>query len=139
MAIWQVSFLLVKRNGVLRCSDQNLLNSLEKLNAVFPEEKSWCENARQFGALESTCIQIFVSDNEEDDEINLRIDLRNITKVQIQNICDFVNENELQIEYENKLYEATMNNFVEILSRSDVYRFVRNPFGFFEEISEKNQ
>jgi len=131
MAIWQVSVFLVKKEKIYSCSEINLWNMLDELIKIFPEEKSWCDSIRQFGKLDSTCMEIDV----EDEEILLRIDLRNITKEQLEIIMRFADSNGLKIKYENKVEEPTLSNFVNIFKASDAHRFLDNPEGYLKAIA----
>ena len=131
MAIWQVPIFLVKEENILKCSEKHFFESLDGIKRILPEEKSWSESIRQFGNIGSTCLEIFYNDLGED-EIKLRLDLRNITKAHLQEIIRFANENELKLNYENELYEATMTNFKVIIKNSVAYKFVSNPKEFFD-------
>lgn len=133
MAVWQVPIFLVKEEDVLNCSEKQFLKSLDMIKEILKEEKSWSESIKQFGSIDSTCLEIFYDDVEED-EIGLRIDLRNIGKMHLQTIITFANDNKLKLSYENEIYEATMMNFKEIIEKSVAYKFICNPKEFFEDI-----
>lgn len=133
MAVWQVTISLVKKEGVFSYSMSELWNSISELIEYFPEEKSWCDSIRQFGKLDSTCIEI----DTECEEITLRIDLRSITQGQLDAIIGFSNSNELKISYEEQIYEPTLGNFVQIIKASNAFRFLNNPKGFLRSIRNK--
>lgn len=134
MAIWQVPIYLIKKSGILNCSDKQFLKSLDTIREIFPEEKSWCKSIKQFGSIDSTCLEIIYDDLEED-EIRLRLDLRNITKEHLKILLKFINKNEFKLHYEDEVYEATMTNFKEIIENSIAYKFVCNPKGFFDDLN----
>lgn len=131
MAIWQVSVFLVKKEKKYNSSGINLWNTLDELIEIFPEEKSWCDSIRQFGRLDSTCMEIDI----EDEEILLRIDLRNITKEQLEIIIRFADSNGLKIKHENKVEEPTFRNLINIFKTSDAYRFLNNPERYLKSIA----
>ena len=130
MAIWQVSVFLVKKEKKNNSLGIELWNEIDKLNETFPEEKSWCDSIKQFGKLDSTCMEI----DTEDEEILLRIDLRNITKEQLEIIIQFAKSNDLKIRHENKIEELSISNLINIFKTSDAYRFLNNPERYLESI-----
>ena len=131
MAIWQATFELIKEKNILDCSKKEIWKIVNELIVFLPEEKSWCDSIRQFGKLDSTCIQM----DFENGEIFLRIDLRNITKKQLDMLVNFAESNALKIKHENTIEEPTIRNFVEILKSTEAYRFVRNPQVYLEAIA----
>ena len=131
MAIWQVPIFLVKKENMLKCSEKHFVESLDKIKKILLEEKSWSKSIKQFGSIDSTCLEISYND---EDEIILRLDLRSITKEHLETIIEFANENELDLSYENELYEATLTRFKEIIEKSVAYRFVNNPGGFLGDL-----
>ena len=130
MAIWQVSVFLVKKEKKNNSLGIELWNEIDKLNETFPEEKSWCDSIKQFGKLDSTCMEI----DTEDEEILLRVDLRNITKEQLEIIIQFAKSNDLKIRHENKIEELSISNLINIFKTSDAYRFLNNPERYIESI-----
>lgn len=123
MAIWQVSIVLIKTEKSFSGMENNQWNSLDELIAYFPEEKSWCSSTRQFGKLDSTCLEIDL----ETEEILLRIDLKSITRDQLETIIRFTDSNELKIKYKNKIENPTFDIFISILKESAAYRFINDP------------
>lgn len=130
MAIWQVPILLTRKENTENYLDNNLCNFLDELQNFFPEEKSWCHSIIQYGKLDSTCIEIDI----EDDVIIVRIDLRNITKEQLEIIIKFAVSNELKIKYKSEAMEPNISNFIKILKTSDAYRFLDNPEKYLKSI-----
>ena len=136
MAVWQISFFLVNEKKALYYSDQIFLDSLKELEKTFPEEKSWCESLKQYGKIDSTCIEIDLCNDEIKDDIVLRIDLRSISRYQLQIICEFANKNELFIKYGDKIYDTNIDNFIKIFEKSDAHQFLTDPKKYFEKISK---
>lgn len=132
MAIWQVPFYFVWDE------DQHLevdtLKALNELAAAFPEEKHWCAKVRQFGKLDSTCLEFCFVDGW----VSLRIDLRSITKKELELLVRFAKVNDLKVEYENEIYESTFDNFVAIFKESDSYRFLNNPNDYLDSLSKRD-
>lgn len=134
MAIWQVAFSLVNEEMNFKYFEPKFLSSVEKLKETFPEEKSWSESIKQFGSLDSTCIEIGFLDDVVVDNISLRIDLRNISQHQLQALCDFAKYTDLFLQYEDKLYDATIDNFISIFKKSNAYKFLTNPIKYLKQI-----
>ena len=132
MAIWQVALDLVKNDDHTDFSSPAFISSLRKIEAIFPATKSWCKTIKQYGELDSTCLEF----DADDDCISLRIDLRNISKDQLQTFCDFAKENDLFIKYNDMLYESCIDTFLGIFKESRANKFLLDPEAFFEEISE---
>ena len=136
MAIWQVPFRLKKSNGFLHINNNTFLQSLKILDKALPQEISWCENYKQYGNIESTVIEFDFSEVIIDC-IFLRIDLRNVTKQQLQEICEFSQKNDLVMDYDGLLYEVNLDNFIKIFQISQAYKFLRNPHTFLEKLTDK--
>lgn len=57
MAVWQIPIKLISAR---ECAiDWKNLIKTEALSATLPEEKSWCGHIKQYGALDSTCVEVF--------------------------------------------------------------------------------
>lgn len=133
MAIWQVAFHYVKNGDNIDFKSSEFISSLKKIEEFFPESKSWCKTIRQYGELDSTCIEIDIDDC---DEISIRIDLRSISKEQLQVLINFAVDNGFLIKYNEVLYEPTISALTTILYKSDANKFMTNPVRFFEELKE---
>ena len=83
MAIWQVSLELIT-DTTLSFSEPTFSESVQKLAEVFPEEKSWCAFIKQYGNIDSTCIEISLKDSVVEN-ISLRLGLLNLSR-QIQDL-----------------------------------------------------
>ena len=120
MAIWQVSLSLVNGCKKILFSDPVFVSSLEKLEKTFPEVKS---------------IEIDVFNN---DDIAVRIDLRNICKNQLDVLCEFALYNNLSIKYNDELYDASIDQFMEIFRKSEAYKFLLDSKNFLKEIHDQS-
>ena len=136
MAIWQVAFHLCKENENIQLTDPQFCESLKAVEKEFPIEKSWSKYIRQYGNLESTCIEIGTEDVYTD-EISVRLDIRTVSKEQVQLICDFANKNGLLMCYKDKTFVADFETVKNILGHSDAKRSLIDPAGFFAELEQK--
>lgn len=127
MAIWQVTIHLINKKGALNFLTENFRNSLNELELFLPEEKSWCKSIKQYGKLDSTCMEFYVEDDILEDEVMLRIDLRSITELLLEKISHFSIVNEMIIKYGDEELIPTVENFVRIIRQSDAKRFLENP------------
>ena len=133
MAIWQVALNLVKKDDCIDFSSPAFISSLKTIDDFFPATKSWCETIMQYGRLDSTCLELDTDDNEA---ISLRVDLRSITKDQLQTLCNFAKGNDLFIKYNDTIYECSFNTFLSIFKESNANRFLLDPEAFLNEINE---
>ena len=131
MAIWQVAFHFIFEK-TLRFYDPVFQDSLLEFQQEFPEESSWSNTIRQYGKLDSTCMEIDVDSHGEVISICSRINLSCISKQQLELICHFAENNEFLIEYNDTLYEPTFANFLEICKMSPAYRFLKDPVKYLE-------
>ncbi len=134
MAVWQIPIKLISAR---ECAiDWKNLIETEALPATLPEEKSWCGHIKQYGALDSTCVEIFCAEDTVE-EISARIDLRNATKEQLESICAFAAANGLCIVHKNKRYVPRLESFRIIIEESDAYRFLADPRTFLDALNKE--
>lgn len=111
MAIWQTYFSLNNDQRQIILHDEQL-KSVTELSLLFPEKTSWSKNIRQFGDLDSTCIE-FIYENIELSkgicEISVRLDLRSITTEELQTICIFACKNDLLVNINDDYYDPTIS------------------------------
>ncbi|MBQ8732154.1 MAG: hypothetical protein IJY82_04930 [Oscillospiraceae bacterium] len=134
MAIWQVACSLIpckKKNFLL-----SSLRSLCELAEALPEEKSWSSSIRQYGDLDSTCVEIFTKDGLKIDTISFRLDCQNISLEQIKVICNFAKANNLKILYKRRKYEADIGALKEIIIKSEAHRFLSDPEDFLRNLKK---
>ena len=131
MAIWQIAFRFIFEKA-LRFCDPVFQNSLLEFQQEFPEESSWSNTIRQYGKLDSTCMEIDVDSHGDVISICFRINLSCISKQQLELICHFAENNEFLIEYNDVLYEPTFANLLEICKMSPAYRFLKDPVTYLE-------
>lgn len=133
MAIWQVN-LNFKIQKELNFFDTDFNNSLQALSNVLPETTSWSDSIKQYGLLDSTCIEILFDESNHVEEITLRLDLINFSLHQLECICEFAICNNFLMEYENELHTVNKNNFIKIIQKSDALKFLENPQEFLNDL-----
>ena len=133
------------KNGII-------LETIETLSKVLPRRKSWSNDIIQFGNLDSTCVEISLYDND-DDEISVRIDLRNCSRKEIESILEFATKNNLVIAVNTRkfdpsrdadrildpiyeFYSPTKDNIRTIIESSAAFRFCKNPVEFLENLQK---
>ena len=119
MAIWQVN-LNFKIQKELNFFDTDFNNSLHSI--------------KQYGLLDSTCIEILLDESNHVEEITLRLDLINFSLHQLECICEFAICNNFLMEYENELHIVNKNNFIKIIQKSDALKFLENPQEFLNDL-----
>lgn len=147
MALWQLEFIIVPKdklsykNNTEEIDILNLWNgykikenSIDEIEKALKRSKSWSEDIVQLGDISETVIELLY-DNGMIDEINCRLDLRNINIRIVDTILSFISINNLAIIVDKKIYvDPNRELILEIIKESDAYRFIKNPEKFLEEI-----
>lgn len=133
MAIWQIPIKLVSAQGDVIALKK--LTGTAELAAVLPEEKSWCSHILQYGNLEETCVELWHEDGAVE-EISVRIDLRSISKQQLESVCTFAAANGMQLVCGDQVYTPCVESFREIVAQSDAHRFLTDPQGFLDALDK---
>ena len=139
MATWQMYLSLERRCKEKLLSNTVFNQTVKEICAHFPEEKSWCKHIRQYGRIDSTCIEISSYDGIFIDEITVRIDLRECTLPQIKCICTFATSNNLVFAQDNVIYDATVDTLLLLARNSSAYKFVEDPQKFLEQINKTGE
>ena len=137
MAIWQVN-LNFKIQKELDFFNTDFNNSIQALSNVLPETTSWSDSIKQYGLLDSTCIEILLDESNRVEEITLRLDLINFSLHQLECICEFAVYNNFLMEYKNELHTVNKNNFIKIIQKSDALKFLENPQEFLNNLKTDN-
>jgi len=123
MAIWQFDFHAVKHGST---ADNIMLWNIpfEDINHIYflKQERSWMDDTIQYGNLEEDCIEISLS-NGLVESIFIRIDVRDINKEKISNICSYLKEINADILYGNRVLSANEKDLEEVIVKSNGYRF----------------
>lgn len=142
MAVWQVPIILLPLDDFYVEDDEYIFKenfiissvSIEELRRVLKKRKSWCDNIKQYGDLESTNIE-FYYENQKLISITLRIDVTNIKLEVIKSIIKFCVINNLRFCFNDVIYAPTLENIKTIINNSPAYKFISNPKKFLEDIS----
>ncbi len=142
MAIWQAVFYIslsknykknINNEGAFLINDVELIEeNIKIISSNFLEEKSWDKDTKQFGILDSTCMELTYY--EDGVEISCRIDLRNITKTQIETIIEFVLRIDGVFVCEEKEIVADYYKLIDFLKKTDAAKFCKNPVEFIRNI-----
>lgn len=147
MALWQTGFMMVPKDKLYSNSNIETVDisslwsgynikqdSIDEVEKALKRTKSWSEDILQLGDISGTVIEIFYAEDMID-EVTCRLDLRNINTKIIDSILNFISANNIAIIAGNKLYLApNRESILEIVKKSDAYRFIENPQKFLEEI-----
>lgn len=144
MAIWQFDFMIVPQNKDIEDYNDNdnymswhgikmPEDSLEFLSIHLPIRKSWSNDIRQYGDKDSTCIEIYMLDDDID-EIRCRFDMRNISKTLLENIVSFINMINGKVYINGKSYKADIPSIIELVRDSDAARFCKSPMDYFKNL-----
>lgn len=134
MAIWQLHFNLIPMNGKVYDSNTLLSDASASVLAVeLPKTESWCEDDILFGDLDSTCVEICFH-HSAIDEISVRLDIRSLSKKQLDAIIRFAHLNDLQILHNKKTIPATADNIYTMIRQCDALRFLENPERFLRKL-----
>jgi len=142
MAVWQFYFQLLPVEGEnlsLRILDN--CNSVDIFREELPQKQSWSKNIRLFGHDDKTCVEVFVC-NAVIEKVLVRIDLRSITRKQLECIVKFAAVNHLRMSYNDGksgneiITGVTLENILSAVQASAAYAFVRNPHDFINSIHQ---
>lgn len=141
MAIWQFSFYIVP--NCKNCNKDEMFSWIGKqvkvdtnvfFKGLFDEKKSWCKDIKLFGNEESTCIEFFI-EHGNIEEISCRLDLRTLSRNELEKILEYINSINGKIFYENQIYDADIHEVTKLIKNSVAYKFCKEPRKFFEELS----
>lgn len=147
MALWQTEFMMVPKDKLYSNSNIETVDisslwsgynikqdSIDEVEKVLKRTKSWSEDIVQLGDISGTVIEIFYAEDMID-EVTCRLDLRNINTKIIDSILNFISANNIAIIAGNKVYLVpNRESILEIMKKSDAYRFIENPQKFLEGI-----
>ena len=148
MAIWQVDFMIVKKEVSEENISENInkiivwknsevkKQSIDNISSTLLYEKSWCDEIEQYGKIDGTCIKILHIDDSTV-EISCRLDLREITIDVIKVIIEFIKINEGVILVDNMFYNPTTDNMKYIIEASSAYKFCKNPYKFLDGLTNR--
>ena len=139
MAIWQFQCNIApKRENVAQLSLEEKVSwkGMESPScelAFLAKEKSWSKDILQFGKTDETCIQFIYIENTLE-RINCRLDLRSLTKDNLEEILQYVESIHAVLIYEGNLYLPQIKEIEKLLKESKAYEYCKDPAKFLESI-----
>ncbi len=142
MASWQFSCNLINNNAEFSFNqeERNILwgdfklqvESIPKIERVLKPQKSWSVDIKQYGELDSHCLEISF-DKDRIEEISLRIDLRELNKDVFDEILDFIKSNNaLILLQDGRIIEPEQGVLLNEIKKSDAYKYVSEPNNYLE-------
>lgn len=139
MAIWQVDFNVIENNK--KCYDEDICywesEPVNASNITFLNKcDSWSKDVIQYGDLQKTCIELLV-ESERIVEINVRLDLRTMTRDLLVNVIDYIVGLNANIYYNNEIFVPSVNNVCSIIINSRAYKYCDNPLRYIADMSDE--
>jgi len=145
MAIWQVDLKLAPKDKLnTKDSIENLefsslwsrynisKDSIEEVGKVLKRTDSWSNDIVQLGDISSNVIELFFEEGNIS-EVTCRLDLRNLNIEIMDTILRFIWANDLAVIVDNRAYmEINREVLVDIIKKSEAYRFINDPKVFLE-------
>jgi hypothetical protein len=130
MAAWQAHFDIVLPEGRLPDGYR------DAFAAVLPAGSSWAPALQIWGATPNDCIEVFAEDGEV--EARARFDLRSPNLetyrrfvLALQSLgCELRDEGGSSVDLSEQSFKGA-------LTRSQAFRFVSDPHGFFDELAKR--
>ena len=138
MAVWQFTFYIIPGKKDTTVEGEAKLPwgvtdpSLEKIGFL-PKNKSWSNSISQYGKDDETCIE-YIYDDKILSEIKCRLDLRSLTGKQLEEILEYSRSIGGIVFYQEKTYCPDPFEITQLIMKSAVYRFCKNPQKFLSEI-----
>ncbi|QVK17258.1 hypothetical protein KHQ81_10225 [Mycoplasmatota bacterium] len=148
MAIWQYVFYIIPKDKFDKYDNLNITNiidnitwegyeinenSIKTLSNILKPSKSWSEDIKQLGEIDKTCIE-FIYENDVLENIEFRLDLRDITKDIINLILEFIRDNNALIVCDNKIINPEYKDITENIRLSKTFSFIKNPLHYLKMI-----
>jgi len=136
MAVWQFDCILIPRrnsneefweNDRLSWKGTDQKDKVkEKVGNILTESNSWSSEVLIFGDIEGTCIKL-ICEKEDLDEVVLRLDLRSLSKSDLNILLSLLQDIGAMIFYNNRIYEVEEATMIELIANSDAAKFCLNP------------
>ena len=154
MATWQYAVHLIPRRKLIqlfsdvpKSVDRETFNSTDWWNPedrcpdyeayislFLKESQPWSKDIRAWGDEQGDYISV-MSDSGHVLEVEARIDVRQLNKVFIENLCRFASTCDcLLLTEDSILVEADFNLLLHQIGQSKAYAFVSDPVGFLDKI-----
>ena len=135
MAIWQFQCNIVPaRKNMDRLSRDEVISWKDETPpshdiTFLAQEKSWSKDIVQYGKLDETCIEFIYADNILV-EIDCRLDLRRLTKVNLVSLVEYARENGAMFLVGNVIYAPKAENLIEAMTESEANQYCKNPINY---------
>lgn len=137
MAIWQFDFAAIDKNKIISDNDICFWDKEPADNvyniSFLEKRRSWSKDIIQYGNLDGTCIELLLSNNRIE-EIHIRLDIKCLDYKTIECLIDYLNRISARIYYEEKIYDVSKKELMNLIKNSDAYRFCNNPELFISNI-----
>ena len=139
MAVWQFSFYLTENKDGVEPSVTSINHeSLIRVAEILPVGESWLKNLQIYGDIDSTCL-VLSYENQELQEISVRLDLRDLSKSVLTNVLSFIKSNKLRILLDNgENMEPTMETILRLIKNSDALKFCAEPSAYLLNLKQTN-
>ena len=141
MAIWQFSCNIVPYRKNIMALTANEIISWKESSIPLPEinfleqKASWSKDIIQYGNIDETCIE-FIYDNTLE-EIFCRLDLRNLTKKQLNSIVEYVQNLGAMFFVDGIVYEPKNDIIISLLRNSYAFKYCQNSNEYLKSIEIK--
>jgi hypothetical protein len=123
--------------------DKKLINfgTVEKRILNFADQVEWTkgsENVKTFGDNDTNDISIVKDELGHLEEMDFRIDLREIDKRFIDNVLTIVQGLDcMLLDRQGNLFEPTHDNLSDNIKKSNAFKFVTNPTDFLDKLGKE--
>ena len=142
MAIWQFQCNIIPtRLNIDRLSRDEMISwkgvsqTPHEINFL-EQEESWSKDIIQYGKSDETCIEFMYIDNRLE-EINCRLDLRNLTKTNLILLIEYVQEIGAMFLVGDMVCLPKIEVMLEIMKKSRANQFCKNPVEYILSQNEK--
>lgn len=136
MAIWQTCYRIVAEYGSSSPSLDIAIEFGSALEATLPKQQSWSASMLQWGALDSTVVEV---DTSPPVEISFRIDARESWESAASLIWAAAIRLRLVICTLDDRVLASEDDFLESMARSRACEFVHDPHEFLRRIGQQRR
>ncbi len=132
MAVWQFKCNIIpKRKNTENLTQDDLLSwkgaspPARKIDFL-RQVPTWTPNIVQYGKSDETCLE-FIFDDNVLEEIECRLDLRNLTKAMLSELLEYVEKSNAMFWVDGEVYAPELTQIVEVMKHSDANLFCTDP------------
>lgn len=131
MAIWQFQCNIIPLRGNINALNFDEIISWQNNITFLERKKSWSENIIQYGNIDETCIE-FIYGKGALEEINCRLDLRTLSKENLIQILEYIQNIGACFIVENKIYSPDLEKIIPVIKQSKAYQYCKNPLEYIK-------